>query len=31
MLAIAYGGEAISTRLRRVAPYTARLQQAFGV
>ena len=31
MLAIAYGGQAISTRLRRVAPYTARLQQAFGV
>ena len=31
MLAVAYGGEAISTRLRRVAPYTARLQQAFGV
>ena len=31
MLAIAYGGQAISTRLRRVAPYIARLQQAFGV
>jgi cytochrome c biogenesis protein CcdA len=31
MLAIAYGGQAISTRLRRVAPYTARLQRAFGV
>jgi cytochrome c-type biogenesis protein len=31
MLAIAYGGQAISTHLRRVAPYTARLQQAFGV
>jgi cytochrome c biogenesis protein CcdA len=31
MLAVAYGGQAISTRLRRVAPYTARLQQAFGV
>ena len=31
MLAIAHGGQAISTRLRRVAPYTARLQQAFGV
>src|SRR6516225_4730539 len=30
MLAVAYGGQAISTRLRRVAPYTARLQQAFG-
>jgi cytochrome c biogenesis protein CcdA len=31
MLAVAYGGQAISTRLRRVAPYSARLQQAFGV
>jgi hypothetical protein len=31
MLAVAYGGQAISTRLRRVAPYTARLQQAFGL
>jgi cytochrome c-type biogenesis protein len=31
MLVVAYGGQAISTRLRRVAPYTARLQQAFGV
>jgi cytochrome c-type biogenesis protein len=31
MLIIAYGGQAVSTRLRRVAPYTARLQQAFGV
>src|SRR6516162_8218632 len=31
MLGIAYGGQAISTRLRRVAPYTARLQQGFGV
>jgi len=31
MLAVAYGGQAISTRLRRVAPYTARLQQAFGI
>ena len=31
MLVIAYGGQAVSTRLRRVAPYTARLQQAFGV
>jgi cytochrome c biogenesis protein CcdA len=31
MLAVAYGGQAISARLRRVAPYTARLQQAFGV
>jgi cytochrome c biogenesis protein CcdA len=31
MLAVAYGGQAISTRLRRVAPYSARLQQIFGV
>ena len=31
MLAVAYGGQAISTRLRSVAPYTVRLQQAFGV
>ena len=31
MLAVAYGGQAMSTRLRRVAPYTARLQQALGV
>ncbi len=31
MLAIAYGGQAISTQLRRVAPYAARLQQGFGV
>jgi cytochrome c-type biogenesis protein len=31
MLAIAYGGQAISTRLRRIAPYAARLQQGFGV
>ena len=31
MLGIAYGGKAISTRLRSVAPYTAWLQQAFGV
>src|ERR1700745_3269431 len=31
MLAVAYGGQAISTRLRRVAPYIARLQQAFRV
>ena len=31
MLVIAYGGQAVSTRLRRVAPYTTRLQQAFGV
>lgn len=31
MLAIAYGGQTISTRLRRIAPYAARLQQGFGV
>jgi len=31
MLGVAYGGQAISTRLRRIAPYAARLQQAFGV
>jgi cytochrome c biogenesis protein CcdA len=31
MLAIAYGGQAISTQLRRLAPYAARLQQGFGV
>jgi cytochrome c-type biogenesis protein len=31
MLAVAYGGQTISTRLRRVAPYAGRLQQAFGV
>ena len=31
MLAIAYGGQAISTQLCRVAPYAARLQQGFGV
>jgi len=31
MLAVAYGGQAISTQLRRVAPYAARLQRAFGV
>ena len=31
MLAVAYGGQAISTRLRSVAPYTVLLQQAFGV
>jgi cytochrome c biogenesis protein CcdA len=30
MLGVAYGGQAISTRLRRVAPYAGRLQQAFG-
>jgi len=31
MLAVAYGGQAISTQLRRIAPHAARLQQAFGV
>jgi cytochrome c-type biogenesis protein len=31
MLSIAYGGQAVSTRLRRLAPYAARMQQAFGV
>ena len=31
MLGVAYGGQAVSSRLRRVAPYAARLQQAFGV
>lgn len=31
MLAVAYGGQAISARLRRVAPYAGRLQQAFGI
>ena len=31
MLCVAYGGQAISTHLRRIAPYAARLQQAFGI
>jgi cytochrome c biogenesis protein CcdA len=31
MLVVAYGGQAISTRLRRVEPYAGRLKQAFGV
>jgi cytochrome c biogenesis protein CcdA len=31
MLGVAYGGQVVSSRLRRVAPYAARLQQAFGV
>jgi len=30
MLGLAYGGQAISTRLRSLAPYAGRLQQAFG-
>ena len=31
MLLVAYGGQAVSTRLRSISPYTARLQQVFGV
>jgi cytochrome c biogenesis protein CcdA len=31
MLAVAYGGQAISTRLRGIAPYAGRLQQTLGV
>ena len=31
MLAIAYGGQAVTTRVRRVARIAPRLQQAFGV
>lgn len=31
MLAIAYGGQAAAARLRRVMPYTHRMQQGFGV
>jgi len=31
MLAVAYGGQAVTRRLRALAPYTHRLQQAFGV
>jgi cytochrome c biogenesis protein CcdA len=31
MLVVAYGGQAISTRLRRIGPYAGGLQQAFGV
>jgi cytochrome c-type biogenesis protein len=31
MLGVAYGGQAVSGRLRRIAPYAARLQQVFGV
>jgi cytochrome c-type biogenesis protein len=31
MLGVAYGGHAISTRLRSLVPYAGRLQQAFGV
>lgn len=31
MLAIAYGGQYVSTHVRRVVPYTHRLQQTFGI
>src|ERR1700722_7685445 len=31
MLAIAYGGQAVTTRVRRIAQITPRLQQGFGV
>jgi cytochrome c biogenesis protein CcdA len=31
MLAVAYGGQAVTRRLRALAPYTHRLEQAFGV
>jgi len=31
MLAIAYGGQALTTRIKRIAPYAHRLQQIFGV
>jgi len=31
MLAVAYGGQAVARRFRSFAPYTRRLQQAFGV
>lgn len=31
MLAIAYGGQAVTTKIRRIAPYSQRLQQIFGV
>ena len=30
MLAIAYGGQAMTTRMRRIAPYAQLLRQAFG-
>ena len=30
MLAIAYGGQAVTTRVRSIARYSPRLQQAFG-
>lgn len=31
MLAIAYGGQAVTTKIRRIAPYSQKLQQIFGV
>ncbi len=31
MLAIAYGGQYMTTRVRKIARYSHRLQQAFGV
>lgn len=31
MLAIAYGGQLAATKVRAIAPYTARIQQIFGV
>ena len=31
MLAIAYGGQAVTTRVRAVARHATRLQQAFGL
>jgi cytochrome c-type biogenesis protein len=31
MLAIAYGGQAVTTRVRRIARISPRLQQGFGV
>ena len=30
MLAIAYGGQAVTTRMRRIAPFAPLLRQAFG-
>lgn len=31
MLIIAYGGQLVTTKVRALAPYTTRIQQAFGV
>jgi cytochrome c biogenesis protein CcdA len=31
MLAIAYGGQFVTTKVRAIAPYSARIQQVFGV